>query len=128
MQTTHSGINHIEFWVTDVKRAVSFYESFFSQIGWKKLGVSEFSSGSTVFYLVQKIVPKADSVGVRHICFQANSRSTVEAVAKILREKKANILRGPLEMPDYSRGYYTVDFRDPDGNVIEVAHTPNMTF
>jgi hypothetical protein len=31
-----------------------------------------------------------------------------------------------VEMPDYSEGYYTVDFRDPDGYVIEVAHTPHM--
>jgi predicted lactoylglutathione lyase len=29
-------------------------------------------------------------------------------------------------MPDYSEGYYTVDFRDPDGYVIEVVHTRRM--
>src|ERR1700756_5743523 len=101
MQTTHAGINHIEFWVTDLARAAAFYEPLLTHIGWKKLSESEFSSGSTGFYLVKKIVPKADSVGARHICFQANSRSTVDAVAKVLREQKANILRGPVEMPDY---------------------------
>jgi hypothetical protein len=29
-------------------------------------------------------------------------------------------------MDSYSRDYYTVDFRDPDGYVLEVAHTPHM--
>jgi len=26
---------------------------------------------------------------------------------------------------DYSSGYYTVDFHDPDGFILEVAHSPN---
>jgi len=38
------------------------------------------------------------------------------------------VLRGPVEMPDYSKSYYTVDFRDSDGYVLEVAHTPHMNF
>jgi catechol 2,3-dioxygenase-like lactoylglutathione lyase family enzyme len=126
--STHSGINHIEFWVTNLARSSAFYTPVLGAIGWRKLTDSEFSSGSTVLFLVEKIVPKADSVGPRHICFQANSRNSVDAVAKILHDQKATILRGPVEMPNYSASYYTVDFRDPDGYVIEVAHTPNMTF
>jgi len=126
--STHSGINHIEFWVTNLARSSSFFTPILGAIGWRKLSDSEFSSGSTVLYLVEKIVPKADSVGPRHLCFQANSRNAVDTVAKLLRDQNATILRGPVEMPDYPKGYYTIDFRDPDGFVIEVAHTPNMTF
>ena len=61
--STHSGINHIEFWVTNLARSSAFYTPVLGAIGWRKLTDSEFSSGSTVLFLVEKIVPKADSVG-----------------------------------------------------------------
>jgi hypothetical protein len=36
------------------------------------------------------------------------------------------MIRGPVEIPEYSPAYYTVDFKDPDGYIWEVAHTPNL--
>jgi catechol 2,3-dioxygenase-like lactoylglutathione lyase family enzyme len=127
MQSSNPGINHIEFWVSDLKRSQAFYEPLFSAIYWRKLGEGEFSSGSAVIYFVERAVPKSDTLGPRHICFQAASRDVVDAVGKLLADSSATILRGPVEMAEYSEGYYTVDFRDPDGYVLEVAHTPNMT-
>jgi catechol 2,3-dioxygenase-like lactoylglutathione lyase family enzyme len=126
MQSTNPGINHIEFWVGDLKKSLAFYEPLFSTIGWRKLGEGEFGSGSTLIYFSEKAVPKTDTAGPRHLCFQATSREVVDAVGKLLNDSGATVLRGPVEM-DYSQGYYTVDFRDPDGYVLEVAHTPNMT-
>ena len=128
MQDKTSGINHIEFWASDLAHSVKFYSPVFAALSWRKMSDTEFSSGSTMFYFVEKPVHQADSAGPRHICFQAGSRKAVQGVAKILAEHRATIIRGPVEMPDYSMGYYTVDFRDPDGYVMEVAHTPNMSF
>jgi len=125
---TKAGINHIEFWVSNRARSLAFYEALFRAIGWRHKGEGEFSSGSTTFYLVEKPVKRQDAAGPRHVCFQAVSRAVVDAVATLLRERSAEIIRGPLEMPEYSTGYYTVDFRDPDGYVVEVAHTPHMAF
>jgi catechol 2,3-dioxygenase-like lactoylglutathione lyase family enzyme len=124
---TH-GINHIEFWVSNLARSVAFYSPIFEALGWRKMNDTEFSSGSTIFYFTEKPVSRADSAGARHICFQADSRKAVETIAKTLKDHHAKIIRGPVEMPEYSKGYYTVDFRDPDGYVMEVAHTPNMGF
>lgn len=128
MPANKPGINHIEFWVNDLKLSLKFYEPIFKAIGWHKLGESEFSSGSVVVYLAEHTARKSDVIGPRHICFQAASREVVDAVEKVLKTLKANIIRGPIEMPEYSKGYYTVDFRDPDGYVLEVAHTPHMVF
>ena len=126
MQGMNAGINHIEFWVSDLKRSLEFYEPVFKTVGWSKLGEGEFSSGSCVVYFIEQAVKRVDAVGPRHICFQAGSREQVDAVAEILTQRSAVLIRGPLEMPQYSQGYYTIDFRDPDGYVIEVAHTPHM--
>ena len=126
MRTFNPGINHIEFWVGDLERSLRFYEPLLAAIGWRKLGDSEFSSGSIDVYFLEKRVRRADTVGPRHICFQATSREMVEAVARLLSGRPDTIIRGPVEAPEYSKDYYTVDFRDPDGYVVEVAHTPHM--
>lgn len=125
-RTFAPGINHIEFWVSDLSRSLPFYERLFAAIGWRKLGEGEFSSGSGEVYFVEKPLPRVDTVGPRHICFQASSREMVDAVARLLKESPAAVIRGPIDAPEYSKDYYTVDFRDPDGYVVEVAHTPNM--
>jgi catechol 2,3-dioxygenase-like lactoylglutathione lyase family enzyme len=123
-----SGINHIEFWVSDLARSMAFYRPLFAAVGWSQRSETEFSSGSSILYFIEKPVGRVDGVGPRHLCFQATSRAVVEAVALLVKASAGSIIRGPVEMPDYSRGYYTVDVRDPDGYVIEVAHTPHAEF
>jgi catechol 2,3-dioxygenase-like lactoylglutathione lyase family enzyme len=125
---TKPGINHVEFWVSDLARSVAFYRPLFAAIGWREKSETEFSTDSALLYFVEKPVARVDGVGPRHLCFQAASRGVVEKVASLVKASSGAIIRGPLEMPEYSQGYYTCDFRDPDGYVIEVAHTPHATF
>lgn len=66
---------------------------------------------------------KVDSLGMRHLCFQAIEKNQVDEVHKTLLNLNAKIIRGPILM-SYSEGYYTVDFYDPDGQIMEVAYTP----
>lgn len=119
-----AGIHHIEFWVSNLERSRALYAALFKAVGWEQKSDTEFSSGASTIYFYEKPVTRVDGVGPRHICLQATSRAVVEDVAKLLKKQQADIIRGPVEMPEYSEGYYTVDFRDPDGYVIEVAHTP----
>jgi len=117
------GINHIEFWVSDIQRSMKFYNSFLSLIGWKQMSEVSFSNGSMVIYFQEmKGIEKLKSLGVRHLCFQATAKEQVDQVYTALANQ-THIIRGPLLMP-YSKEYYTVDFHDLDGQVIEVAHTP----
>jgi len=118
------GINHIEFWVSDLSRSMRFYNSFLSLIGWKPISEVSFSNGSMVIYFQEmKNIEKNNSLGMRHLCFQATEKEQVDQVYNILMTEQTKFIRGPLLMP-YSREYYTVDFYDPDGQVLEVAHTP----
>lgn len=118
------GINHIEFWVSDLSKSMKFYNSFLLLIGWVQISDVSFSNGSMVIYFKEmKDVEKTRSLGMRHLCFQATEKEQVDQVYDALAAEHAKFIRGPLLMP-YSREYYTVDFYDPDGQVIEVAHTP----
>ena len=119
------GINHIEIWVSDLPRSDKFYSGLFELIGWKKLREGVWTCGQTQFYLREAAsTSRALSLGVHHLCFQAESREIVDAVAKWLVSIGSKIFGGPMGMENYSAGYYAVDFYDPDGMILEVAYTP----
>jgi catechol 2,3-dioxygenase-like lactoylglutathione lyase family enzyme len=120
------GINHIEFWVSNLEKSISFYEGLFLIIGWKRLNRHAFSTGTMEIYFKEVELTKQNTLGPRHICFQAIDRQVVESVYNFLKEREHRIIRGPLERNEYSEGYYTIDFYHPDGFVIEVAYTPHM--
>jgi catechol 2,3-dioxygenase-like lactoylglutathione lyase family enzyme len=124
------GVNHVEYWVSDLERSRAFFAGLFELLGWKRLSDNAFSAGDIEIYLATPpsgvaIAPGAPSFGARHLCFQATSRAMVDAVGAYLVAAGVRVARGPKEMP-YSEGYYTVDFADHDGSILEVAHTPNM--
>jgi catechol 2,3-dioxygenase-like lactoylglutathione lyase family enzyme len=127
-KSSQPGINHIEFWVSDLSKSFNFYKNFLEVIGWSPLGNNAMATTSMEIYF--KEFPELKlltSLGTRHICFQATEKQLVDQVAVVLNKSAATILRGPIEMP-YSKEYYTIDFKDPDGCIIEVAYTPYMSF
>jgi len=126
-KTLTPGINHIEFWVSDLFAAMKFYNSFLTLIGWKQISGASFSNGAMVIYFVErKNDIKTASLGMRHLCFQAVEKNQVDQVYDALSAEGAAFIRGPIAMP-YSEQYYTVDFYDPDGQILEVAYTPYPT-
>lgn len=120
------GISHLEFWVKDLEASLAFYSKLIPMIGWHALNRTSFSCGVHEVYFKQMPVQLHDSLGVRHICFHATSREVVERVGEWLQSINADIIRGPQAMPQYTPEYYTVDFRDPNGFVLEVAYAPDI--
>ncbi len=130
-------IKHIEFWVSDLERSMKFYKGIFRIIGWDLIEDNAFSNGETkIYFIEQDMSAKGGSasggkvqrtIGPRHICFLASSRKIVDAVGRFLEKSGHTIIRGPLESRYKDRSSYTVDFKDPDGYVIEVA-TKSATF
>lgn len=121
----NQGIKHIEIAVSDLQKSLGFYDGLFEIIGWKKVDRNGYVIGGTKVYLKQWDYSKGNSLGARHICFWAQDRSTVDAVGKHVKTTGVKMIRGPLVATEYSPDYYTVDFYDPDGYMLEVAHTPN---
>lgn len=126
MKQFKPGINHIEFWVANLAESMSFYSRLFSIIGWKQVNDTAFSTGETEVYFKEVDERIMRTLGPRHICYQAVSCSVVDEVANFLRSTEVKVIRGPVEMNHYSDGYYTIDFYDPNGFIVEVAYTPNM--
>lgn len=114
-------IKHIEFWVSDLEHSIYFYGGILKIIGWSRIEKNAFSNRQTKIYFVEQGVRLQKTVGPRHICFLADSRRVVDEVADFLAKNKTDIIQGPLNSRYKNRGSYTVDFRDPDGYVIEVA-------
>jgi catechol 2,3-dioxygenase-like lactoylglutathione lyase family enzyme len=119
-----AAIHHIELTVSDIARSTTFYAALFHELGWKALRPTMFIRDGCEVYLkeVKGAELAATRAGPRHVCFGAESRDVVDRVAATVRTLGAAVLRGPQAMPEYSPTYYTVDFRDPDGFVLEVAY------
>ncbi|MDR4984836.1 MULTISPECIES: VOC family protein [Bacillus cereus group] len=118
-------MHHIEFWVKDLEESISFYDILFSIIGWRKLNEVAYSTGENEIYFKEIEEEIVNTLGPRHICYQAIHRGVVDEVAEFLFSTKVKVIRGPIEMNHYSDGYYTIDFYDPNGFIVEVAYTPN---
>lgn len=116
-----AGIKHIEFWVTNLPASLKFYGQLFSLLGWKKIDENAFSDGTTKIYFMEQPVAAQRSVGPRHICFLAESKAVVDSVGAFILASKCTLIRGPLEASYLNRSSYTVDFKDPDGYILEVA-------
>jgi len=126
------GIRHIEIVVSDLKKSVDFYSKLFALIGWKQVDATGFKCGGTKIYLKETTGEKRnpeneqrDILGARHMCFDVNDTETVDIVGKFLIKENSRIIRGPLEVFDEwtpNGGYYTVDFHDPDGYILEVVY------
>ncbi len=116
-----SKIKHIEFWVKDLEKSVGFYRNMFEIIRWEQVDENRFSDGETKIYFREQKITAQPTTGPRHICFLAESESIVEKVDEFLRKEGAVIIRGPIELEHKGRKSYTVDFKDPDGYILEVA-------
>ena len=119
------GIDHIEFWVSNLKRSLKFYEGLFKIIKWNKITKNGFSDGETQIYFIQQKVKKQKTTGPRHICFYADSKNMVDKVCAFLKKYKVPIIRGPINSVWKSHRSYTIDFKDPDGYVLEVTKSLN---
>jgi catechol 2,3-dioxygenase-like lactoylglutathione lyase family enzyme len=118
-----SAIHHVEMSVSDVERSSAFYGRLLPALGWKELRPGMYLKDGCEIYLKAAAGVRAGApYGPRHLCLRAASRDEVDRIGAFLASENVPILRGPRAMPEYGATYYTVDFRDPDGFVLEVAH------
>jgi len=123
MVDINRGIKHIEIAVSDLQKSLNFYDKLFDVLGWLKVDKNGFVCGNTKVYLKQWNFPRGNTLGARHICFWADDRTMVDRAGDYVKQTGVKMIRGPLIVAEYSLDYYTVDFYDPDGYMLEVTHT-----
>ena len=131
-------IDHLDLVVTDLDRSLRFYVELLRPLGYVRTAEIEGEQGERVVYVgrpggsgsvsVREAKGRREydryDVGIHHIAFSANRRSTVDERAEWLRANGHEIESEPAEYDRYSPGYYAVFFYDPDGIKLEVVHRP----
>ena len=79
------GIKHIEIAVSDLQKSLTFYDTLFEIIGWKKVEKNGYVSGNLKIYLKKWDFPKGNTLGARHICFWAEDQTMVDRVGEYVK-------------------------------------------
>jgi catechol 2,3-dioxygenase-like lactoylglutathione lyase family enzyme len=127
-------LHHVELYVSDLARSLSFWEPFLGQLGYHKSqrwseGVS-FMFGDTYLCFVQAPSEHLQAgyhrkrVGLNHLAFHAKSREHVDEVAKWVKSAGFACLY-EAEYP-YAGGqdYYALYCEDPDRIKVELVAPP----
>jgi glyoxylase I family protein len=136
-----SKLSHVDLVVSSIERSLPFYRGLLEPIGWTGLREIEGERGETIWYLsvegpgfaalglrerqsgAHDVPYDRYAVGVHHVCFDVPSREVVDERARWLSDHGAEIESVPREY-DYTPGYYSVFFHDPDGIKLELLHRP----
>jgi glyoxylase I family protein len=132
-----ASLSHLYLTVTDIERSATFYRPVMSFLGFRlaerrsdMMGWDAPPGGAPQrFTLVPARADRAYlghdrySPGLHHIAWNAESRSQVDDLHRVLAEQGMNVLDPPAEY-GYAPGYYAVFFADPDGIKLELVHIP----
>lgn len=130
-------IYHVDIVASDLKKSGPFYDAFLGWLGYQRIMYEKEEAGwgledcsVWVGQCKEKFAEHRyhrKHVGVNHIAFRADSKGTVDRFYKeyLLPKKIPALYGGPKEHPEYSKGYYSVYFEDPDRIKLELAYVPS---
>ena len=119
-------IDHLSIGVRDIPRAKKFYDATLQPLGYSCLSAGDDSLGygekAAAFWIsaTQHPVPADERSGL-HICFEAPSRTAVDAFHQAALKGGGRDNGKPGLRPDYGATYYAAFVVDPEGYRIE-AH------
>ena len=117
-------VDHLDIRVSDAAASHRFYRAIFAALGHQ---VGDLTDAINVdeLYITAALRP-ADVTRNLHLCFQAASRSMVDAfhAAGLDAGGRDN---GAPGLRDYHPGYYAAFLLDPDGNNIEAKLDERVT-
>jgi len=129
MKMTH--IDHIVLTVEDIDATVQFYESVLGMVaeifGEGRVALKFGDQKINLHKHGQEFEPKASmpTPGSEDLCFITDTK--LEFAMEHVRSKGIDILEGPVSRTGAKGSMISFYFRDPDGNLIEVANYANNT-
>ena len=124
-------LHHIEINVSNLPKTVEFWSWLLGELGYKSFqqwnGGQSWRLADTYIVFVQTNGKYADikyhrsAVGLNHLAFHAASKEHVNALTKVLREKRVPILYEDRHPYAGGPDHYAVFFEDPDRIKVEVV-------
>jgi catechol 2,3-dioxygenase-like lactoylglutathione lyase family enzyme len=125
-----TAVDHIYVAVSDLSRAVAFYDPLMKLLGFRK-GTKPIAGEPHVHYfnrVTQYSLRPARgarghdpySPGLHHLCFRLPDREQVDMAAREIRGLGIEVSE-PRLYPEYADDYYGTSFVDPDGIRLELV-------
>jgi catechol 2,3-dioxygenase-like lactoylglutathione lyase family enzyme len=120
-------IRHVSVGVTDLQRALAFYDAALVPLGYRRLSTGPISAGwgtpdGTVPFVV-KLQARAPASGPGfHVAFAAPDRQAVHDFHAAAVAQGGYDDGAPGPRPRYGETYYAAFVCDPDGNRLEAVH------
>lgn len=122
--------NHISLGVSDLGRALAFYDAVMATIGHERYfgdmkdGFMAYGGEDCFFVVCLPLEEKADAVRAcsgTHICFSAPSQDSVDAFYRTALAHGGSCAGAPGIREEYAEDYYAAFVLDPDGHKIEAV-------
>ncbi|MDK9700947.1 MAG: VOC family protein [bacterium] len=133
---TPGTLHHVELYVADLQRSLSFWRWFLLRLGYSEYQSWEegcsFRLGDTYLVFVQvaehhrKFEYHRCHPGLNHLAFHAKSRAEVDQLTIELQQRGIEILYPECHPNAGGEGYYAVFFEDPDRMKVEFV-APDIT-
>lgn len=118
-----SMINHISIGVSDIGKAKAFYDAALKPLGYTCLSESADSLGygrdAAALWLLKAKLPAKESRPGLHVCFDADTRKSVDQFHKAALAAGGRDNGAPGIRADYGANYYAAFVVDPDGYRLE---------
>jgi catechol 2,3-dioxygenase-like lactoylglutathione lyase family enzyme len=120
-------IAHISIGVRDIAASRAFYDAVLAALGYRCLYPADDSAGygddDAAFWLLQTTQPvPANPKSGLHICFDAPSRTAVDAFHAAALAQGGTDNGKPGLRPNYDADYYAAFVVDPDGYRLEAYY------
>jgi len=133
-----ASVGHVGIEVSSIKNTRSFYEVLAEALGLKRVYESKetIGWGNKEFQIwiavsetprVKKEPPTGEEMVVsEHLAIYVTDKKSVDAVDEVMKKGGFSPLFPPEEHPEFSPGYYSASYCDPDNYVIEIFTFPEQ--
>ena len=119
-------LDHLSLGVTDLARAMRFYDAAFAPLGYARQLSNEREAaygpeGASTFWLYPVTAGESVVGAGTHIAISAETRASVEAAHAAAIAAGGTSVRAPAERPEISESYFGAVVLDPDGHKLELV-------
>jgi catechol 2,3-dioxygenase-like lactoylglutathione lyase family enzyme len=120
-------LGHLSFGVTDLARAIAFYDATLAALGYVRVWTSESAAGYGMPGGNDRLALKLQSEPVVppgpgfHLAFVAENRLAVDRFHAAALASGGTDEGAPGPRPHYGPSYYAAFVRDPDGHKLEAV-------